>query len=361
MISRAGRRQAAVRAWLGAQGLDAVVVSGSANVRYLTGFSGSAAQLLVASERSVLITDFRYRDQAAAEIGGDAEVKVERWNLWEGLRNAVAGVGAGRVAIDRNRITLSDLDEAEQLAGVEWVRARSPVEGLRSSKEPDEIAAIREAARLAAEAFQAILATVVPGRTEMDIATDLEAALRRRGSEWHPFQPIVASGPRSALPHATASTRVVERGDWLILDFGAKISGYCSDLTRTVVVGAKATARQREVYEAVRRAQARAAAGIRASMTGKDADSLARDLLAREGFGEAFGHSLGHGIGLEVHESPRLSQRNLDPLPVGSVVTLEPGVYLEGWGGVRIEDDVVLTAAGAEWLSDGRTDLIELT
>ncbi len=352
---------AAVRGWLADEGLDAVVVSGAANIRYLTGFTGSSAQLLVAAGATVMVTDFRYGSQAAVEIGDTAELKVERTNVWEGLRSAVTCQGVRRVAVDRNRLTLGDLDQVEQLAGVEWVRVKGPVERLRQSKDAGEIAAIRDAARLAAGAFESILSGISPGRTELEIATDLEAALRRRGSEWHPFPPIVASGPRTALPHARASGRVVERGEWLVLDFGAQVGGYCSDITRTVVVGARATQRQLAVYEVVRRAQARAMTGIRAGMTGREADSLARDPIAAAGFGEAFGHSLGHGLGLEVHEAPRLSQLNAEPLPVGTVVTIEPGVYLEGWGGVRIEDDVVLTEAGADCLSDGRTDLMELT
>lgn len=355
------RRQAAVREWLQAQTLDALIVSGPANVRYLTGFSGSAAHLVVGPDRTVLVTDFRYANQAAVEIGNAAELKVERSNLWEGIRAAVANQGARRVGVDRDRLTLSDLDQVEQLTGVEWVRTKSPVEELRVAKDAQEVVAIRDAARLAAEALAAVLPMIAPGKTELEIATELEAALRRRGSEWHPFQPIVASGPRTALPHARATTRTIGRGDWLVLDFGAKVRGYCSDITRTIVVGGKADARQRRVYDLVRRAQARAMAGIRPGLTGKEADTLARDLITREGFGEAFGHSLGHGLGLEVHEAPRLSQLNQAPLPEGAVVTLEPGVYLEGWGGVRIEDDVVLTAAGAECLSDGQTDLIELT
>src|SRR2546426_1961492 len=187
-----------------------------------------------------------------------------------------------------------------------------------------------------------------------------EGALRRLGSEGHPFPTIVASGPRTALPHARSSRRTVAAGDWLLLDFGAQVDGYCADITRTVVVGARATERQRSLYALVEEAQRRARAGVRAGMAGREADALARDLIAARGFGDAFGHSLGHGIGLEVHEAPRLAKTNADPLPVGAVVTIEPGVYLAGQGGVRIEDDVHLAAAGPELLSDGRSELVEL-
>jgi Xaa-Pro aminopeptidase len=355
------RRREALRSALAGQGVDAMVVSGPANIRYLTGFTGSAGQLLVGSDRVVLVTDFRYAAQAPREVGSAVLVRIERSNLWNGLRQSLETLGAARIAIDRARVTLADYEELRKSVGVELVPTGGLVERLRAAKDPGEIAAIREAAMLATEAFESIVPMIRPGRTELEIAAELESALRRRGSEWHPFPSIVASGPRSALPHARSTTRTVERGDWLVVDFGAQLSGYCSDITRTVVVGAPADGRQRETYEVVRQAQARARSGLRAGLTGKEGDSLARDLIAKAGMGEAFGHSLGHGLGLEVHEEPRLSQTNEAILPVGAVVTVEPGVYFEGWGGVRIEDDLVLTSGGAECLSDGRTDLRELT
>ena len=193
----------------------------------------------------------------------------------------------------------------------------------------------------------------------MVIGARLESALRCRGSEWHPFPTIVASGPRSALPHARTSARQVSTGELLLIDFGAQLDGYCSDLTRTVVLG-KVDERQRTVYELVEAAQRRARDGIQAGQTGREADALARDPITQRGFGEAFGHSLGHGLGLEVHEAPRLSPTAEAPLPVGAVVTIEPGIYLPGWGGVRLEDDVYLGPDGPECLSDGRTALVEL-
>ncbi|HEU5358633.1 MAG TPA: M24 family metallopeptidase, partial [Gemmatimonadales bacterium] len=204
-----------------------------------------------------------------------------------------------------------------------------------------------------------VLPGVRVGESELAVAARLEAALRVRGSEWHPFPTIVASGPRAALPHARSTERTIAPGEWLLIDFGAQVDGYCSDLTRTVVVG-KADTRQRAVYEVVEAAQRRAREGVRAGMTGREADALARDLIAQRGYGEAFGHSLGHGLGLEVHEAPRLSPTAEAVLPEGAVVTIEPGIYLPGWGGVRLEDDVLLAPEGPRCLSDGRTSLIEL-
>jgi Xaa-Pro aminopeptidase len=208
------------------------------------------------------------------------------------------------------------------------------------------------------------LAEVLPGvgvgQSEQEVAAALEAALRRRGSEWHPFPTIVASGPRSALPHARTSARLIEPGDWLLLDFGAQVAGYCADLTRTVVVGRRADDRQRAVYQLVQAAQRRALEHLRAGMAGREGDALAREVIAERGFGHAFGHSLGHGLGLEVHEAPRLSATAEAPIPLHAVVTVEPGIYLPGWGGVRLEDDVYLGPDGPECLSDNRTELVEL-
>ncbi|HSR16056.1 MAG TPA: M24 family metallopeptidase, partial [Gemmatimonadales bacterium] len=221
------------------------------------------------------------------------------------------------------------------------------------------VEAIGAAAALALEAFEEVVGTICPGQTELEIAARLEGALRVRGSEWHPFQTIVASGERSAHPHARSSGRAVAAGEVLLMDFGAQLDGYCSDLTRTVVVG-RADERQRAAYAAVREAQRAAVAGLRAGITGRDADALARTRLAEAGFGEAFRHSLGHGLGLEVHEDPRLSPTATASLPAGAVVTVEPGVYFDGWGGIRLEDDLLLGPDGARLLSPGAPELLQL-
>jgi Xaa-Pro aminopeptidase len=244
--------------------------------------------------------------------------------------------------------------------GWHWRAAPELVERLRVTKSAAEVAAVRAAAQLAARALATTLAGVRVGQTEQEIAGALEAELRRLGSENHPFPTIVASGPRTAWPHARTSGRAVARGEWLLLDFGAQVDGYCADITRTVLVGARATDAQRALYELVRTAQCTARERIRAGMPARDADALARDLIEARGFGDAFGHSLGHGLGLEVHEAPRLSRTNAEPVPVDAVVTVEPGVYLAGQGGVRLEDDVHVAATGPVLLSDGATDLLEL-
>lgn len=353
-------RQRALRAALAAEGLDGLLVTHLPNIRYLTGFTGSAALLLVRPDEALLITDFRYATQAQQEVGESARVEVDPANVWQRLLKFVATLPPGALGIEAHSLTVRD---AERLAGAgpgRTVPSADLVERLRAVKDPGEVAAIRRAAELAQDALAEVLPAVRPGRTEREIAADLECALRRRGSEWHPFPTIVASGPRSALPHARTSGRVVETGDWLLLDFGAQLDGYCADLTRTVVVGRRADDRQRAVYELVRAAQRRALDHLRAGMTGREADALARGAIAERGFGDAFGHSLGHGLGLEVHEAPRLAPTAEAPLPLHAVVTVEPGIYLPGWGGVRLEDDIYLGPDGPECLSDNRTDLVEL-
>jgi Xaa-Pro aminopeptidase len=252
--------------------------------------------------------------------------------------------------------------DAERLRGAfhgQLIPTIEVVETLRQVKDDGEIAAIRAAAALAHESLAEVVDTIAVGDREIDIAARLESALRRRGSQWHPFQTIVASGPRSAFPHARSSEREIARGEFLLIDFGAQVGGYCSDITRTFAIGVP-NERQRAVYQTVRDAQARAIAGLRSGLTGREGDALARDLIAGRGYGDAFGHSLGHGLGLEVHEAPRLAMTAEAVLPAGAVVTVEPGIYLAGWGGVRIEDDVRLTPEGSVLLSDGHTELIIL-
>jgi Xaa-Pro aminopeptidase len=358
---RRAERQAALRGALRSEGLDALLVTHLPNIRYLTGFTGSAALLLVGDATTTLITDFRYAVQAPAEAGTAAVVEVDQKSVWDRLSLVLGTAPAASLGIEAQALTVADAERVAGLTRGRLVPTKELVERLRAIKSPEEVAAIRAAATLAQEALAEVLPAVRAGRTEREIGAALEGALRRRGSEWHPFPTIVASGPRAALPHARTSDRTIEPGEWLLLDFGAQVDGYCADLTRTMVVGARADERQRTVYELVRSAQRRALEHLRAGMTGREADALARDVIAARGFGDAFGHSLGHGLGLEVHEAPRLAPTAEAALPVHAVVTVEPGIYLPGWGGVRLEDDVHLGPDGAEILSDGRTELVELT
>jgi Xaa-Pro aminopeptidase len=354
-------RQDALRAALTREGLDAVLVTHLANIRYLTGFTGSAGLLLVRPADTVLITDFRYATQAPQEAGAAATVEIDQTSVWQRLGRVLAAAPASTLGVEANAITVADAERVREATRGRVQPSADLVERLRVRKDAGEVAAIRAAAALAQEALAEVLPGVRVGQTEQEIAAALERALRRRGSEWHPFQTIVASGPRAALPHARTSPRAVERGEWLLLDFGAQVDGYCADLTRTVIVGGRADERQRTIYQLVQVAQGRALANLRPEMTGREADALARDVIGARGFADAFGHSLGHGLGLEVHEAPRLAPTADAPIPLHAVVTVEPGIYLPGWGGVRLEDDVYLGPDGPECLSDNRTELLELT
>lgn len=354
-------RLAALTAALDQAHLDALLVTGLPNIRYLTGFSGTSALLLVTARESIFVTDFRYATQAAEEVGALARVGVQAQSLWTGLWQLLGEqAGVRVVGFESAHLLHRDFQRLlEAGARWQWRPTLELVEMLRERKDAAEVASIVRAARMATDALERLLPQLRPGLSELAVAGMLEHALRDAGSEDFPFPSIVASGPRSALPHARASDRVIERGDFLLLDFGAQADGYCSDITRTVVVG-RATARQREIYDVVRGAQELATERVRAGMTGRDADALARDYIERHDLGERFQHSLGHGLGLEVHEAPRLARQADGLLPEGAVVTIEPGVYEPGWGGVRIEDDVHLAASGPEVLTHFTRDLLEL-
>jgi Xaa-Pro aminopeptidase len=355
------RRLAALRASLVASALDGLLVTSLPNIRYLTGFSGSNALLLVTERDNVLFTDFRYQAQVAAESGDIATVVVEATSLWTRLWSVLPQRPNVEVlAFESAHVTHADFQRLlDAGARWDWRPSVNLVEILREQKDDEEIAHIRDAVHMAESALEKAVAQVRAGMSEFEIGGLLEWQLRRAGSEAFPFETIVATGERTALPHARCSARRVQAGEFLLLDFGAVSGGYCSDITRTFVVGT-ASAEMRAIYAVVREANATASGGVRAGMRGKDGDALARGYIDRCGFAAEFGHSLGHGIGLEVHEAPRLSKTADAPLPVGAVVTIEPGIYRPGWGGVRIEDDVLLTSEGPVVLTSFPRELVEL-
>lgn len=361
MTDQRPRRIAALADGLTSAHMDGLLVSSPANVRYLSGFSGSSGLLFVTARDVVLITDFRYQTQAADEVGGVAQVVIESQSLWAGLWARLAELSYVQVAgfesaylVHRDFQRLLDAGSRWQ-----WRPTIDLVEVLRERKDKGELALIQQAVQVAERALELTLREVRPGLSELEVAGILESALRRSGSDGFAFPTIVASGPNAALPHARPGTRRIEAGDFLLLDFGARVGGYCSDITRTFVVG-RATDEQREFYDVVRSANERAVKSVRPGMTGRDADGVARGYIQDRGFGDLFGHSLGHGIGLEVHEAPRLAMTADGPLVEGAVVTVEPGIYRPGWGGVRIEDDVHLGPQGAQVLTRFTRDLIEI-
>ncbi len=355
-------RLTALREALARADADALLVTSLPNIRYLSGFSGSSAILVITSRDSVLFTDFRYAEQVRDEVSSDTTVRIEPSSLWTGLFAWLSGrVGIDRLGFESAHLLHRDFQRLlEQGNRWQWRPMTDLVERLREAKEPAEIALIERAVAIAEAALSATLEQIHAGQTETQVAGVLEHLLRDAGSEGFPFDTIVASGPRSALPHARAGDRMLANGDLVLIDFGAIWQGYCSDITRTFVLG-KASEEQRDVYRVVQEANVRASGALRVGMQGIAADAVAREYIHARGFGELFGHSLGHGIGLEVHEGPRLAKTAAAPLVSGAVVTVEPGIYRPGWGGVRIEDDVLVTAAGPRVLTAFPRDLHELS
>jgi Xaa-Pro aminopeptidase len=358
------QRLAALRRRLVDEEIDAFLVTTEANQRYLTGFTGvfdgnGAGLALVMRASARYYTDFRYQEVAeAAAAGTPWVVHVVKENICVSACDELRSSGAEALGVESSMSYGRFRFISEQFKG-RVVAFDQLVEELRQVKEPVEIDAIAAAAALADRAFDHVLGLIRPGLREIDVALELETFMRREGSEGLGFDSIVASGPNSSKPHAGVTDRVIAAGDLLTMDFGARVDGYCSDMTRTIVVGS-ASDRQREVYAAVLEANMAGLAAVRPGLPGEAIDAVARDLLTARGFGEEFGHGLGHGVGLHVHELPRVGRNSRDAVRAGSVITIEPGVYLAGFGGVRIEDLVVVEEGGCRLLTHSPKELIEL-
>jgi Xaa-Pro aminopeptidase len=365
-----GRLQS-LRDYCAAHALDALVVSGSANLRYLCGFTGSAGLLVVAAKGDWLVTDGRYETAVTRGLkdGTLAPVTLDRVERRYDLSLAArligsGGLGARRVGFEAGQVTVATLRSWGKAApGVEWVPTDGVVEGRRMIKDPAEIAVLRRGAAALSEVAGAIGTMVAAGRSEIEIARDVDTALERAGFSQPAFPTIVAAGPNSALPHARPSGRRLAKGDLVLLDFGGVLDGYCVDLTRMAALG-PVDARAGSIFEAVRDAQRAALSAIRAGVPASDVDGAARRLLEDRGLGPAFLHSTGHGLGLEVHEAPRLARADPDAegagerLLSGMVCTVEPGAYVDGLGGVRLEDDVLVTDDGCEVLTSAPRELL---
>lgn len=354
-IPRSGfaTRLAALRDAIERSALDGLLVTSAANIRYLTGFSGSSAHLLVLRDaRATLLTDFRYEEQAEDEVPSEVRVRIATSGLTAALADQLeAASRPRRLGFEAKSLTVHERQALGERCGrAVWEEGAPAVERLREVKAAEEITLIERAIAIAETALARTLEGLEEGLTEIELAARLEFELRTAGSERLPFETIVASGPRSSLPHAQPSGRVIGEGDLVLFDFGATFGGYVSDITRTVVLGDPAQWQQ-DLREAVREAQRTAIEAIEAGVSCVDIDRAARRALEERGLADRFGHSTGHGIGLEVHEAPSLSRRSEDRLAAGHVVTVEPGVYLPGQGGIRIEDDVLVTDGGARILS----------
>jgi Xaa-Pro aminopeptidase len=338
--------------------VDALLVSDLTNVRWLTGFTGSnGAAVIGAHGIRRFITDFRYLTQAAEELDESWSREVST-DLLEGVVRKLPGEGELRLGFDDADLSVKDHAKLGRLVrdGVELVPACGAIEGLRAVKDEGELDRVRAAARLADDALTEVLERGLVGRTERDVALDLEFTMRRMGAEAASFPPIVAAGAHGALPHAVPRDAEIPAGTLVVVDWGAQLDGYASDCTRTYATG-DVDERDRAVYDLVLRAQQAALEAVRPGPTGREVDAVARAIIDEAGHAEHFGHGLGHGVGLDVHEGPRLSKTGEEPLRSGMVVTVEPGVYVPGAVGVRIEDLVIVTADGGEVVSSLPKDL----
>jgi Xaa-Pro aminopeptidase len=337
---------------------DAIVVTNLVNVRYLTGYTGSNGLAVIGPEIRAFFTDFRYQEQSAAEVDPSFERRISTLDLMAGIAEVLAD-SVHALAFEDAAMTVRAHAHLRELLPdtVDLVAAGDPVEELRAVKEPAEIERIRAASQLADAGLRQIMAEGLVGRTEQAVAESLERSMRAQGASGVSFAPIVAAGPHGALPHAQPRDVEISGGELVVIDWGVVLDGYCSDCTRTLATG-ELDDEAHAVYELVLEAQLAGLHAIRAGVSGRDADGAARTVIGDAGHAEHFGHGLGHGVGLEVHEAPRLSQRSDSVLATGNLVTVEPGVYLPGRLGVRIEDLVVVTESGCEILTGVPKELI---
>ncbi len=328
------------------------------NIRYLIGYTGSNGLLFV-GERAVFVTDFRYEEQAKKEVES-AMVLITKSPLFERLTKSTGFKKVKNILFEAKHISYEDfMDIRKKTRDKKWKASKGIVEGMREVKEEEEIKKIKKACEITISVFEEVLKLLRPGIKENDIAAEIDYQMKKKGADKPSFDTIVVSGEKSAMPHGKPGERRLKKGDFVTLDFGAVYKGYHADFTRTVVIG-KASKKQKKIYEIVKKAQEEAINRIKPGMLCKEADSIAREVIKKEGYGKYFGHSLGHGVGLEIHELPRLSFLSNSKIRENSVVTIEPGVYLPDFGGVRIEDTVVVRKNGIEVLTKFTKELIEI-
>jgi Xaa-Pro aminopeptidase len=356
MINRIKR----VQIVLSPENLDAFLVTTLTNIRYLCGYSGSNALLVIFPEKAFFLTDFRYHSQAEKEVSFVQLIKAER-ELYSDLTKVSGLTGKNlRLGFEAKNLSQYNFERIKSiLPQALLVSTFDLIETISAIKDKEEIAKVKKATSITDAIFEKILPLIKPEIRECEISAEIDYLNKVLGADASSFEAIVASGYRGALPHGRASTKKIKKGELVTLDFGSLYQGYASDLTRTVVVG-KANPKQKKIYEIVLKAQKSAVAKAKPNIKGKDLDKVPRDIISKAGFGRYFGHGTGHGIGLLVHDKPTVNSKSEDILKPGMLLTIEPGIYLPGWGGIRIEDDVLITAKGCEVLTQAEKNLIEL-
>lgn len=340
-------------------GIDGILITDAINRRYLTDFTGSAGTLVVTQTDAYLLVDFRYVSQANAQVTNFTVKEINRAIIYEEISDLVESLGVKKLGFEQQHQSYFYYCQLLKSVKAELVPASNVVEKLRMIKNESEIAILKKAAEISDAAFAHILTFIRPGRTEIEIANELEFHMRKLGATSSSFDMIVASGVRSALPHGVASDKVVEKGDMITLDFGAYYRGYCSDMTRTIAVG-EPNQKLKEIYAIVHGALENALSGIKAGMTGKEADALTRNVISEKGYGDYYGHGMGHGIGLYIHEDIFMNPTCEQHIEEGMALTVEPGIYIPNLGGVRIEDDIIMKKDGIEIITKSPKELIIL-
>ena len=347
-----------VRDFLNEENLDAIWISNEKNIFYLSGFTGSTAEIVISKDNQYFITDFRYKEQAASQAK-DYKIIIREKSVFEEMNDILVEQQIKSLAFEANHVTYAQFVDVDDILETELVETRGVVEEIRLIKSEEEIEIMKEACEITDQAFDHILTFIKPGVTELEVANEIEHFLKQKGASSMSFDTIIASGVRSSMPHGRASEKVIEDGDIVTLDFGCYYKGYSSDITRTIAVG-EIDPKLVEIYHIVLEAHNRVIEQAKPGMTGKEVDAIARDYITEKGYGPDFGHSTGHGLGLDVHESLAISKLGEQILEEGMIFTDEPGIYIEGLGGVRIEDDLVVRADGMESLNCSPKELIIL-
>lgn len=347
-----------VREYLAKEQLDGIWLSNSKNLRYLANFTGSAGEVIITADKAYFITDFRYTEQAGQQAKG-FEIVIHKGDLYQSLADIMTKDGIKKLAIEADELSLSLYRKVADIFPAELIETQNVIENIRLIKDEAELEILKEACKITDEAFDHILTFIKPGVSEIAVANELEHFLKGKGADGMSFDTIVASGVRSAMPHGVASEKLIEQGDMVTLDFGCYYKGYSSDITRTIAVG-EVDPKLKEIYQIVLDAHLKVIAEAKAGMTGKEIDAIARDYITEKGYGEYFGHSTGHGLGLDVHEQPAVSVRGENVILENMVITDEPGIYIAGLGGVRIEDDLIIHKDGVESINRSAKELIIL-